>query len=117
MHHAADELDVEVPHVEDAAAGFADDGKSFDKQIVQGFAVGYAFAEFDGLRTELVVGKRLNLRLEGVDLQNERAEPLDFTLVLRADDLGEDLTEHFVKGVRRLHDGYQPSLRENGTWT
>jgi len=36
QHHAADELDVEVPHVEDAAAGFADDGKSFDKQIVQG---------------------------------------------------------------------------------
>ena len=48
---------------------------------------------------------RLNLRLEGADLRNERAQPLDFTLVLRADDLGEDLTEHFVKecaSIRRV---------------
>ena len=30
QHHAADQLDVEMAHVEHAAAGFADHGKGFD---------------------------------------------------------------------------------------
>ena len=51
---------------------------------------------------ELLVGERLDLRFEGVDLGDERTEPLDFTLVLRADDLGEDLTEHYLKDAPRF---------------
>ena len=97
QHHAADQLHVEVPHVQHAPAGFADDGEGFDEQIVERFAVGDALAELDGLGAELLVGQRLDLRLERADLGDQRAEPLDLTLVLRADDFGEDLTEHCVQ--------------------
>ena len=38
--HAADQLHVEVAHVEDAAAGFADDGEGFDQEVVEGRALG-----------------------------------------------------------------------------
>ena len=44
QHHAADQLDVEVPHVEDAAAGFAHHGEGFDQQIVERGALGQFFA-------------------------------------------------------------------------
>ncbi len=37
QHHAADELHVEVPHVERAASGFADDRKGFGQNFVEDF--------------------------------------------------------------------------------
>ena len=37
QHHAADQLDVEVPHVQDAASSFADYRKSFGENLVQDF--------------------------------------------------------------------------------
>ena len=39
QHRAADELHVEVPHVQHAAAGLADDGERFGQQIVERLAV------------------------------------------------------------------------------
>ena len=42
QHDAADELHVEVPHVQHAAAGLADDGEGFGQQIVERLAVGEA---------------------------------------------------------------------------
>ena len=35
QHHAADELHVEVPHVEHAPAGLAHDGERFGQQVVE----------------------------------------------------------------------------------
>ena len=49
---AADQLHVEVPHVEHAAAGFADDGKGLGQQVVERLAVGDARLEFGGLRAQ-----------------------------------------------------------------
>ena len=40
QHGAADELHVEVPHVEHAAARLADDGEGFGQQVVERLAVG-----------------------------------------------------------------------------
>ena len=94
QHHAADQLHVEVPHVEHAPAGLADHGERLDQQVVERLAVGDALAELDGLVAELLVGERLDLRLERADLRDARTEPLDLTLVLGADDLGEELTDH-----------------------
>jgi len=37
---AADQLHVEVAHVEEAAAGLADHGEGFDEQVVEGRALG-----------------------------------------------------------------------------
>ena len=95
QHHAADQLHVEVPHVQHAAAGLADDGERFGQQVVERFAVGDAL-----LRNSAVLSRscssreRLDLRLEGVDLRHARTQPLDLALVLGADDLGEELTDH-----------------------
>ena len=40
QHDAADELHVEVPHVQHAAAGLADDGEGLGQQVVERLAVG-----------------------------------------------------------------------------
>ena len=50
---AADELDVEVPHVEHAAAGLADDREGLGQEVVQGLALGDALPELRGLGREL----------------------------------------------------------------
>ena len=42
QHHAADQLHVEVPHVQRAAAGFADDGEGLRQQVVERLALGEA---------------------------------------------------------------------------
>ena len=41
-HHAADQLHVEVPHVQHALAGFADHGERFGEQVVDRLAGGDA---------------------------------------------------------------------------
>ena len=82
QHDAADQLDVEVAHVEDAAAGFADDGEGFDQKIVERCALRDAFFEFNGFGGEIDVGELLQGRLEIVDCGDDRTHRLDFALVL-----------------------------------
>ena len=53
QHHAADQLHVEVPHVQHAAAGLADDGEGLGQQVVERLAVGEPLAELGGLRAQL----------------------------------------------------------------
>ena len=60
--HAADQLHIEVAHVEDAAAGFADDGEGFDQEVVERGAVGELFFEFDGFGGQIDVGELLHAR-------------------------------------------------------
>ena len=100
QHHAADQLHVEVPHVQHAASGLADDRERLDQQIVERLAVGDALAEFDGLVAELFVGERLDPWFERADLGDARTQPLELALVLGADDLGEELTDHAANGRR-----------------
>ena len=54
--HAADQLHIEVPHVEDAAACFADDRKSLGKDIFENFLQGVVLILFGPFGTiEIVV--------------------------------------------------------------
>ena len=92
QHHAANELDVVVPHVEHAPPGLAHDGEGFGQQVVQRRAAAEALLEFRGLAAKLGIGERLDARLELVDRRNQRRQPLELTIVLRANDLGEKLT-------------------------
>ena len=106
---AADHLDVEVAHADDAHAGFADDGKGFGQQIVErGFfggldliGVGEAFEglgdalfELEGFSGELLVGEGL----EGVFMRGNGGEggeeALDGAFVGGAEDLGENVVDH-----------------------
>ena len=53
-NRAADQLHVEVPHVQHAAAGFAHDGEGFGQQVVERFALGQSLAELGRLGAQLL---------------------------------------------------------------
>ncbi len=104
----ADHLHVEVTHLDGAFAGFADNGKGFGQDVVEGLLFGGdalvgvrdafegggdSLAEFGGLGAELFVGEHLNRRLEVVNLLNERHEALDGAFVAGAKDLSYDFVE------------------------
>jgi hypothetical protein len=78
-----------VPHVQDAPARFAHDGKRFGHQVDEGLAAGEPLTELGSLLPERLVAQRLNRGLERVDLRDERAQAFEFAFVLGADDLGE----------------------------
>ena len=107
--HAADHLDVEMPHVERAAPGLADDGEGLGQQIVERLAVGQPRAEFRGLGAQLLVGELPDLRLDGVDRDHERREPFQFALVLRAYDFREESVDDHAGELR---SGYQMIVRD-----
>ena len=46
QHHSADQLHIEVPHVEDAFPGFPHDGKCFREDAVQRLLFPEALLEF-----------------------------------------------------------------------
>ena len=81
QNRAADELHVEMPHVEDAAAGFAADGEGFDQQVVERLAIFDALLEFDGFLGQFGVGELLESGFEIVDGGDDWTEPLDFAFV------------------------------------
>ena len=102
--HAADHLDVEVAHADDAAAGFADDGEGFGEEVVEdgffggdeGVGVGNTFggggdagAEFDGFGGELGVGELLGGLVKTVDLSEHGEHTFDGAFVAGAEDFGE----------------------------
>ena len=94
QNDAADELDVEVPHVEDAAAGLAADGEGFDQQVVERLAVGDALLEFDGFLGEFGVGELLEPGFEIVDGGDDWTHPLDFAFVPGPEDFRKGGVEH-----------------------
>ena len=74
-----------------AEAGLADNGKGFRQQVVQRLPVSEASLEFDGFCAELLVGQRLNSRLEYTDLTHDRTQFLQIAFVLGANYLCEDV--------------------------
>ena len=114
QHHAADQLDIEVAHLEYAAAGFADHGKRFNQNLVQGFVDGLgalvvdllkpirvcvrllgnacqtgldALPELVSLGTQLVIRDLLHLRFKRIDGLDPRHQMLQFALVLGPENL------------------------------
>ena len=65
QHHAADQLNVEMAHVEDAAAGFADHREGFDQKVVERCALGDSLFEFNSFSGQVDVGELAKLRLQG----------------------------------------------------
>ena len=84
QHHAADQLDVEVPHVQHAAAGFADDGEGLGQQVVERLAVGEALRGTRRSSPRSCSSESAWIGgFEGVDCGDERAQALELALVLR----------------------------------
>ena len=90
QHDAADQLHVEVPHVEHPPAGFADHRERLRQQIVERFSRRQPVTEFLRLLAKLDVRQFLDVRFLDVDLGDDRSQLLEVTLVLRADDFCED---------------------------
>jgi hypothetical protein len=109
---AADELDVEVAHLDSALAGFPDYGEGFGEDVVEGGLFGdYAFvfifrgvfdvlegvddtlAELGGLVAQLFIGERLRGGLEVDNLPDDRHEALDGAFVAGAKDLSYEFVE------------------------
>ncbi len=93
-HGAADELHVEVPHVQRPLARLADHGKRVGQQVVERLAVRQPLAQLARAASQLVVRQLLDFGFLGVDLQDDRPDALEIALVLRADDLGENRVEN-----------------------
>ncbi len=106
QHHAADELDIEMAHVEEAAARFADYGKCRDDRRNQSLAHGLAkgglgWVKFLKLllnrlfqrleaRLKVVITEDLNFGLVLIDSCHGRLQLLDVALVLGANKLRND---------------------------
>jgi hypothetical protein len=91
---AAHHLDVEVPHAHHALGSFAHHGEGLGQQVVEGLVLGQAIAELLRLGTQLLVGKRLQLRLEGVDLLDGAPVLLEQAVVAGAEDFGQEVVGH-----------------------
>ena len=114
-HHAADELDVEGPHVKHAACGLAHRGEGRHQQIVERGAVGEIGPELLGAGGEFGVGEGLELVLHGVDRLDPGPGRLDAAIVGGAEDLaGENAeTDHqMVLSIRSFAGGRRRNPRD-----
>ena len=92
--HAADELHVEVAHAERPHARLADEGEGLRHEVVELPPVLDLLLPLRDELRELLVPERLHPRLELPDAGNERAELLHLALVLRADDVLQEVVHH-----------------------
>jgi hypothetical protein len=88
-HHAADELHVEVPHLEDPPARLAADREDLGQKLVEALSAAEALAELGRLPGEVLVGKRLHGGLQTVDGLDHRPHPLQIAFGSAPYDLGE----------------------------
>ena len=96
QHYAADQLHVEVAHLQVAPAGFPDDRERLRQQVVERFAAVDPRAEFVGLGAQLVVRERLDLRLVRIDIDDARLQPFQQALILGTKGFGQEFLEHHV---------------------
>ena len=90
QRHAADELDVEVAHAERADTRLAHGGERLGQQVVERLAVGKALAEHLGLMGELLIGHRLEARLEVVDRADDLLVALEVLVGAKRQQLGHE---------------------------
>ena len=81
----ADELNVEVAHLQSPPAGLADQGEGLGDQRLQGLTAGVPAAELFGLGLERFLGEGLGLGLQRVDPLDDPAHAPDLPVVAGAD--------------------------------
>jgi len=83
--HAADQLHIEMPHIELAARHFPAYGKRFGQNVVERLACFKPLFEVLGLIGERLIGKGSEPGLQSIDLSHDRLQGLDFTIVFAAE--------------------------------
>jgi hypothetical protein len=96
QHHAADELDVEVPLAERALCGLTYGGEGRHQEVIQRLAFGQLLLEVFGARAERLIGELFQLRFEGIDRIDVRAIRADAPLVRGTEQLARDSADHCI---------------------
>src|SRR5205823_3872771 len=89
-------LDVVMALTERAGCRFANGGERFGEQVVELFTVGEPLPQQFGLAPQFVVGKRVDVRFEGVDRIDILAEAADVAIVGRSEDALCHCGEHGI---------------------
>src|ERR1019366_624491 len=97
--HAAHQLDVEMAHVELAAAGLADHGEGWNQEGVQGGALSDLLFEFNGLGGQVDIGELAHPGFQRGDSGHGGQHGFDFALVLGSEDSGQKSIDKGHLGV------------------
>ena len=107
QHHAADELHVEVPHVQHAAARLAHDGERLRQEIVERLALARGAARNSAvLPRSWSSESALDRRLVCVDWRDERARGVSVRARSRAENLRRALYRMDHRRCRTIRDEY-----------
>jgi hypothetical protein len=114
-HHAADQLHVEVAHLEHAAARLAAHRERLGQQLVERLAGRDPLTELVRLAAQLVVRQLFDLRFERIDRRDGLLVLLDEPLVAAAENflenrLSSDRILRRSTGARRVARPRRPSL-------
>ena len=110
QNHAADQLDVEMPHVEHPPSRFTNHRESVGQQIVERLALIGALAQVGGTPAEVGIAEGADRRFPIVDLRQRRLHTLEIPLVLRAEYFPEDVLQHQSSPMGRIN-GNLPEIR------
>ena len=107
-NNAADELYLEVFHVQHAPGGLPHRGEGLGQEVVQGLAVVQAALEFHGLGGQLGVAHRLIGRLQRLNLVHHRVNLLQLPFAVGSKKFcnqAHDRNSSFVSAPKGTH-GY-----------
>ena len=104
--HAAEQLDVVVPHSEDAAARLAADGEGVDQDVVEGLPGGQTRAKPVRLLGQFGIRERLILRLQRIDRVDLRLHPLQKPRVGRSEDARHPALEPLRDAATSIGEGF-----------
>ena len=93
-NNATQDLHVVVAQADGPTADFTDHRKGLGKDIFQGLARLERIPEFLRLGFQAFIRKWADFFLKFADLRDNRLHSLELTLVLTADDLGENRVQH-----------------------
>ena len=107
QRHAAQHLDVEVPHLHDPLGAFAHHRESFGQHIVQRHSGGDTALELVSLAAQLSVAELLETGLQRGDPFNGLAELLEQAVVAAAENLSQEVGCHERDTALLTHRGPQ----------
>ncbi len=94
QHRTADQLDVEVAHVEHAPARLAHHGEGIRLDLIERLTLAQALAQHARLVGEFGIAHRGIARFEGPDRGNETVETLENALIPAPEDASQQIVDH-----------------------